>query len=709
MDSGGKRYIQNLTQKWIWNAVLINLLISVSLTAITLVVLYKFGAVQFWWSLPFFGLVVLIVFIVSGDWKMKEKDVTRYINRTFPQVEESADLLLIPVSQLSLLQRLQQQKIKEAIAGRQIIHPLKRKHKAAIIFFLIAVLICALMLIVPFSSEKKGIPVLKNSSSINSQPEKKLAEVQSLQLTITPPAYTGKQRRQQSRFNVEAEENAVVKWTIQTTSPPAFVRLKINDKTVVPLSAVNAQKTTWTTQMAVKKPGFYQLQINDHLSELYSIEVIHDKAPVVEVQSPKSGATILSGQPKVVNIAATITDDYGLNEAVVFATVASGNGEAVKFKEQQFPLSNFVKGSRQSMARQRIDLKSLGMQPGDELYFYLRATDNHNQQTRSDIIIVRLEDTAQLLSMDGLVNGLDLKPEFFRSQRQIIIETEQLLRDKDTIATTAFNNKSNDLGIDQQLLRLRYGKFLGEETNTEIGEEHDHEGEHKTEPKAGTGFGNAAEILEQFSHKHDIAEDATFFDPETKKQLKATLAEMWKAELKLRLYKPAEALPFEYNALRLLKDLQQKSRVYVDKTSSKMPPLKPAEKRLTGELDKIGQPVLQSEYKPAGQDALSLRQALGLLEALKQSPANRPLLQSLLPAGQQLIGYAAADPGRYLAALEAYRRLVNNQSKKSDINTVQKALQQILQAPAALPSQKSAAPSSKLSGQYFNNLKRSSP
>ena len=95
-------------------------------------------------------------------------------------------------------------------------------------------------------------------------------------------------------------------------------------------------------------------------------------------------------------------------------------------------------------------------------------------------------------------------------------------------------------------------------------------------------------ILDQFSHKHDIAEDATFFDPETKKQLKATLAEMWKSEGKLRLYKPAEALPFAYNALRLLKDLQQKSRVYVAKTSSKTTPLQPKEKRLTGELDKIG-------------------------------------------------------------------------------------------------------------------------
>jgi hypothetical protein len=49
---------------------------------------------------------------------------------------------------------------------------------------------------------------------------------------------------------------------------------------------------------------------------------------------------------------------------------------------------------------------------------------------------------------------------------------------------------------------------------------------------------------------------------------------MWSAELRLRTYKAEEALPFEYKALRLLKDLQQKSRVYVAKTAFKAPQIK---------------------------------------------------------------------------------------------------------------------------------------
>src|ERR1700712_3403297 len=101
-----------------------------------------------------------------------------------------------------------------------------------------------------------------------------------------------------------------------------------------------------------------------------------------------------------------------------------------------------------------------------------------------------------------------------------------------------------------------------------------------------------------YTDKHDNAEDATFLEPAVKEQLKATLTEMWKAELQLRMYKPAEGLPFEYKALSLLKDLQQKSRAYVAKTSYKSPVLK-AEKRLSGDLSKITQPVSQKEIKAA--------------------------------------------------------------------------------------------------------------
>ena len=51
-------------------------------------------------------------------------------------------------------------------------------------------------------------------------------------------------------------------------------------------------------------------------------------------------------------------------------------------------------------------------------------------------------------------------------------------------------------------------------------------------------FSNADKVRDAFTDKHDNAEDATFYEPAIKKQLRATLTEMWNAELRLRTFVP---------------------------------------------------------------------------------------------------------------------------------------------------------------------------
>jgi hypothetical protein len=382
------------------------------------------------------------------------------------------------------------------------------------------------------------------------------------------------------------------------------------------LKGHNTDKTEWQTQKLINKPGFYQVNVDGKLSDLYQVQVITDQPPVIRIKSPKQYTYIDAGEAQKVNIDATVNDDYGISNALIFATVAKGSGEAVKFKEYKLDFGRlFVNRQPQYNLQKLINLPALNMEPGDELYFYLQATDTHQQQSRTDVYTVSIQDTAQLLSMDGMLSGVNQKPEFFRSERQIILDTEKLLKDKDSISTTKFNDRSNDLGVDQKLLRLRYGKFLGEESESDI-----NPADVKDDPVGDiNNYGNAAVILDKYTDKHDNAEDAQFFDPELKKQLKATLTEMWKAELQLRLYKPQDALPFEYKALRLLKDLQQKSRMYVAKTSYNPPALK-LEKRLSGDLSKINQPINKSDIKPGADQYENLKKAVQVLAQLKVTP-----------------------------------------------------------------------------------------
>jgi hypothetical protein len=72
----------------------------------------------------------------------------------------------------------------------------------------------------------------------------------------------------------------------------------------------------------------------------------------------------------------------------------------------------------------------MDMAPGDELYFYVEALDNHAQATRSDLFIVSLTDTAQVTLAEAMTLGINPVPEYFRSQRQIIIDTEKLLKER---------------------------------------------------------------------------------------------------------------------------------------------------------------------------------------------------------------------------------------------------------------------------------------
>jgi len=345
----------------------------------------------------------------------------------------------------------------------------------------------------------------------------------------------------------------------------------------------------------------------------------------------------------------------------------------------------------------------LNVEPGDELYFYVQARDNNAQLSRTDVYIVSVQDTAQLLSMDGILSGTDIKPEYFRSERQIILDAETLLKEKDTLRQDKFKDRSNELGTDQKLLRLRYGKFLGEEAEGNIEDPRVAGNDKAVDPK---DFGNGAKILDEYTDKHDNAEDAQFFDPKVKEQLKATLTEMWKAELQLRLYQPAEALPFAYKALRLLKDLQQKSRSFVAKTAYNPSPLK-MEKRLSGDLDKIIQPTEHRELKIVEDRFSSLKKAVGILEQLSYtnniSGADRRLLQE---ANQQLGEKAALQPGAYLGAASAMRRIIagNKKGLSANIAIVETAIRKILPASEVLPQSSSTTADMGLSQSYFLNF-----
>ncbi|MCJ8209479.1 DUF4175 domain-containing protein [Mucilaginibacter sp. RS28] len=699
----GIEKIKQIRQRWVSYQLTADALLCAAIALLAGALLHA-ASINWVWCILIFAVIFSIVILLRKPWATSLNTVSLYLDQTYPELEESATLALQPAEELNLLQALQQHKVVSTLqhipgtpAG------FTNRLKRAALFLAAALVLSFILLKIPIHSQQGifggGNPAKENEKNL--PPEKILPQISNTEVTITPPAYTGKKSYQQDRFTLNVEEGASVSWLITTNTAVDHLTLIFNEREKIDMQPAGDHQH-WQAQKVLSAAGFYQVELDGKLSDLYAIQIIKDTPPVIHIKAPKQYTHIDAGEKPQVTIQAAINDDYGVGNAYIAATVAKGRGEGVKFKEYKIDFSeNFGGHNKQYDLKKLVSLPAFNMEPGDELYFFIQAQDTHKLTSRTDVYIVSIQDTAQLLSMDGIVSGVNLKPEFFRSERQIIIDSQKLLHDRDSISKEEFNRRSNELGTDQKLLRLRYGKFLGEEDESNMDED-------KSGGQLGKAenFGNTAMVMDAYTDKHDNAEDATFLEPTAKAQLKATLTEMWRAELHLRMYKPEEALPFEFKALRLLKDLQQKSRSYVAKTGYNPPPLK-MEKRLSGELDKIAEPVAKEDIKKTDDQFATLKKAVIILEQYKTTPVLSPADKHTLQlAGQEIGRRASSQPGIYLPALTALKQLTtSNKISTAKVDAIEKALQRMLPVQKQLPSS-SANAANPLSQQYFKTLSR---
>ncbi len=508
-----------------------------------------------------------------------------------------------------------------------------------------------------------GLPLLKNEKQANTnQQESKVKIVQkqetppsfdSAQLTITPPPYTKLPVRVVSDLNVSSINGSCLKWQLEFNhSSELAVKLTNNRGEELPFKKVG-ERFEYSDQLYNSGLYGFKAYWRDSLiyqSDYYRLEAIPDLAPKIEPASKELYQYHFLKDPKKLSISAKISDDFLVNQVFIVATVARGSGENVKFREIKLPIAhaNF----KETKVAQTIDLKALNFTPGDELYYYWAAIDNKRPEpnfTKSDTYFVVYKDTSKVEEAELATMAMNILPEYFRSQRQIIIDSEKLIAKRNKIPAKEFNSISNEIGFDQKSLRLRYGQYLGEEFETSIGggnalpkdnqgdavvgfallhgfvHAHDqgeetaesggHEGHnHGGSKKESDDKDPVASILEEYVHSHDDGEANTFYEQSTRTLLKMALEQMWQSELHLRMYEPEKAIPFEKKALEYLKSAQQRARTFVKKTSFDPPPIKEKEKRLTGELKNYNEAYF-SEKVYSQQKAESLiSEVLGIVE-----------------------------------------------------------------------------------------------
>ncbi|MBC8044084.1 MAG: hypothetical protein IAF08_11660 [Rhizobacter sp.] len=674
------------------------------------------------------------------------RGLAKHLNAVLPGAEESMELLLGETANAGLLERLQTDRVslrlEKAIGGIKLPGIPYRMWVYGAVAMIVSM---GISIMIALGGESQRFSPAATTRAVSEERKNKSAltatdvfvDLQNTSIEIKPPVYTALPQASQSVLNIQTAEGATAVWRLTFTGEAESVRLIFNQKDTLQGAAIS--RTVFTAEKVLTQQGFYTVEWTtrekkNYRSSYAAIALTKDLPPAIVIDAPDEEIIIEPASLKPLVLKAAATDDYGLTSATLTGTITQGTGEAVKFKTITVPLS-LQKGRKRSMISAVIDPRVLGLGSGDEFYYTVEVADNHQpspQQGRSPAHRISVRDTSVSLSVASASLGVSRLPEYFTSQRQIIIDTEKLLRDKPKLSEREFNRISDDIGIDQKILRLRYGKFLGEEFETAIGPHQDEdEGGSKSPDAESSAATSPADIMRPYTHLHDSEENATLFADDVKAMLKASLAQMWESELRLRTHRPKEALPFERNALKLLKEVQQQSRLYVQRVGAELPPLSPIEKRLTGDLGKI-KSITERDVLKAKEPFAAIRKAMPVLTALglhreetglksnalpapeqpvSHPPVSWPVSQSVLrDAASELAAEATGKPQAYLPALQAMNRIIADTRrarlpKPEDVRLVLRACWMLLPESRPQLSSETASPSP-YAERYFSELSR---
>jgi hypothetical protein len=661
-----KKLIKSVTTQLYANAFIRCLLLAVSAFVLTSV--FKSSLIA-----PFLAAVIGLGIgaYITKLYQDKKPLAISLIHKTVSESEYS--LHLLEKDELNIAEQLQLERLNQNISASHFYF--RNLYDGTMIYGLIFLFSLVFYNLYPHMNFSTGSPsaVLNTTKKIEKNDVAVAPSFETAAVTINPPAYTALPTKKSTDLNVSAIMGSALIWNVTFSHQDNLsIRLANNRGDELLFKKANG---VFQYEDKLTGSGLYSIKAywKDSLvyqSDFYKLEAQADLAPKIEPDSKELYQYHYLKDNKTIQVSAKMSDDFKVKTAFIVATLARGSGENVKFREMKFPLSqaNF----KEARLSQSIDLKALNFTPGDELYYYWAAIDNKEPEanfTKSDTYFVVYKDTAKVEESELSTMSVNTVPEYFRSQRQIIIDTEKLIARRKKIKKEKFNSISNEIGFDQKVLRLRYGQFLGEEFEQNIGggggasheesgsgnildaftHKSDSEGEaaenrksqpvedhhdHSVDSHAETGSKDAiAELMEQYGHAHDDADVNTFHEQSTKSLLKMALEQMWQSELHLRMYEPEKAIPYETKALEYLKQAQHKARAFVKKSSYDPPPIKEKEKRLTGEMTDISKNFNQQKIINLTRTEQLAAEVLGYLEYDKMSNAQRAKFQV---AGTQL-------------------------------------------------------------------------
>lgn len=620
-------------------------------------------------------------------WLIRQLDAAR------PDLEDSADLLVAPEAGLGPLQRLQRRRIEARLASVEAasLRPGWNTHAIAGAW-LAGLAIAAAALFWPAAdgtAPLRGAPAVGNPAG----PPRLIAQ----RLRIAPPAYTGLSTRE-AGLTARAPVDSRLVWALQFAPNPVSAVLQGVDGHRIPLAR---QGNDWVASARLDRSLLYRVVAEGAApGPLHRIDAIPDTPPAIRVIEPERTLTPMAVGQTRWTLIFDVTDDHGVAAAArLRLIVTQGEGENITFRET----SRVIPGTGDRRRRRFdavLDIPALGLTVGNDIVAQLIVADNRSpspQTSRSPNLILRWPPDLgrEAGGLDGMVKTV--LPAYFRSQRQIIIDTEALIKQRRRLPADRFLAQSDTIGVDQRTLRLRYGGLLGDETSEApvlpTSDEPEKPVEKPKETPLPSGhaaddghdhgaakpvFGSAENVLADYGHAHGEAEGATLLDPASSSLLRQAVDAMWESELNLRQGAPEKALPFAYIALRRIKEVQQATRIYLSRTDPELPPID-LSRRLGGDRKGLGAPALAPA--PRASDGANAIPAAAWRALAGPDPVALDAVQSWV---------AANPPADSLALAAAIDAVMRDPSCKSCRKTLRAQLWAAMTLPPAQVMRRSA-------------------
>jgi hypothetical protein len=287
-----------------------------------------------------------------------------------------------------------------------------------------------------------------------------LPYVKQLDLEYHFPTYTGLAPRTiEDGGDVATLRGTDVRLRVQPTMSTQSGRIVMNDGTSSPLTA-NADGTL-TGQFMATANGFYRVELDGPAGEKvlaspqYTIDILADQPPSVTLSKPGRDTDATPVQEFFVE--ARADDDFSVRNLQLVYSVNGGKEQAISLFGGSKPMTEVTAGHT-------FYLEELGVQPGDALSYYARATDNDGagpKPTTSDIYFLRIrpfnKDFKPATSMGGGGGGgggagAEVGA-LSQQQRQIIAGTFKVQRDRKTMGAQKTKEALVVLALSQSRLR----------------------------------------------------------------------------------------------------------------------------------------------------------------------------------------------------------------------------------------------------------------